>query len=296
MRSPGTPDWITPQSAGDRSERTLKAVRPAHGDRQNTGPACRTPVGVLRAAPRFEGPVCSAHCIHGSRRGATARIQSPAPVTEQKRARSRPVVEHSWCWPDHGSYIHGYHRGPHHHQPHVRRMAQRVRRSQDDDRPPRSHHAPLRHRRNRQRQLLLQEPQLTPERTSVRAACASGRATPSLRRKQCKNGQTSVDSASAIRGSVLGADRAVPVPRLFTTHVGRPSLNRLTVDGDNAGRASYFWQVRRDLRPRLARKVGQSLCLPVTLHTTVNQESRSPLTSGLGSSAAPAGSPWSRKV
>ena len=46
-------------------------------------------------------------------------------------------------------------------QPRLRRMADRVRRSQDDHGPARPHHPPLRHRRDRQRQLALQTPQLT---------------------------------------------------------------------------------------------------------------------------------------
>ena len=45
-----------------------------------------------------------------------------------------------------------------HHQSRVRRMAQRVRRRQDDDRAARPPDSPLRHRRNRQRQLALQKP------------------------------------------------------------------------------------------------------------------------------------------
>jgi DNA replication protein DnaC len=49
------------------------------------------------------------------------------------------------------------------HLPCVRRVADRIRRPQDDDCPARPHHAPLRHRRDRQRQLALQEPQLRPQ-------------------------------------------------------------------------------------------------------------------------------------
>ena len=52
------------------------------------------------------------------------------------------------------------HLGDHHHQPGLRRMAQRVRRRQDDHGAPRPAHPPLRHRRDRQRQLAAQEPQL----------------------------------------------------------------------------------------------------------------------------------------
>ena len=45
-----------------------------------------------------------------------------------------------------------------HHQSRLRRMAERVRRSQDDHRAARSPHPSLRHRRDRQRELALQEP------------------------------------------------------------------------------------------------------------------------------------------
>ena len=47
-----------------------------------------------------------------------------------------------------------------HDQPGLRRMGERVRRRQDDHRAARPAHAPLRHHRDRQRQLALQEPQI----------------------------------------------------------------------------------------------------------------------------------------
>ena len=46
-------------------------------------------------------------------------------------------------------------------QSRLRRMAERVRRPKDDHRAPRSPHAPLRHHRDRQRELALQEPRLS---------------------------------------------------------------------------------------------------------------------------------------
>jgi hypothetical protein len=49
-----------------------------------------------------------------------------------------------------------------HHQSGLLRLAAGVRRRQNDDRPARSPDTPLRHRRDRQRQLALQEPRLTP--------------------------------------------------------------------------------------------------------------------------------------
>ena len=56
--------------------------------------------------------------------------------------------------------------GDHDNQPGVRRMALRVRRCQDDHRPPRSPDPSLRHHRDRQRELALQEPRLTLPRNS----------------------------------------------------------------------------------------------------------------------------------
>ena len=50
--------------------------------------------------------------------------------------------------------------GHRHHQSCFRRMAERFRRRQDDDRPARPPDASLRHRRDRQRELALQEPRL----------------------------------------------------------------------------------------------------------------------------------------
>ena len=48
----------------------------------------------------------------------------------------------------------------HHHQPRLRRLAPGLRRRQDDHRHARPHHPPLRHRRDRQRQLALQKQSL----------------------------------------------------------------------------------------------------------------------------------------
>src|SRR5271169_1750945 len=48
-------------------------------------------------------------------------------------------------------------------------MAERVRRSQDDDGAARSPHAPLRHRRNRKRKLALQKSRLTSNHPSLKS-------------------------------------------------------------------------------------------------------------------------------
>ena len=54
------------------------------------------------------------------------------------------------------------HLDPRHHQPRLRRMAQRLRRRQDDHSAPRPADPPLRNRRDRQRKLAVQKPRLTP--------------------------------------------------------------------------------------------------------------------------------------
>jgi len=109
------------------------------------------------------------------------------------------MVEPTACSPEAG-----WKKG--HHQPRLRRVAHRVRRSQDDHRAARPHHPPLRYRRDRQRQLALQEPQLTRSENRLRAADASGRATPSLRRQQCETRAQHQPILATARGSRLNAD------------------------------------------------------------------------------------------
>jgi hypothetical protein len=58
-------------------------------------------------------------------------------------------------------------------QPRLRRMADGLRRRQDDDRAARPPHPPLRYRRNRQRKLAVQDPRLTPRCPLTRAGCAA---------------------------------------------------------------------------------------------------------------------------
>ena len=60
-----------------------------------------------------------------------------------------------------------------HHQPRLRRMAERVRRRQDDDRAARPPDPSLRHRRDRQRQLALQKPRRRSNTTRARAVSAT---------------------------------------------------------------------------------------------------------------------------
>ena len=90
-----------------------------------------------------------------------------------------------------------------HDQPRLRRMAERVRRSEDDDRAARPPHSPLRHRRDRQRKLALQKPRLIFKPSAPYAAAPApaaqpepappGRALPSVRDPsgvpiRCKSG------------------------------------------------------------------------------------------------------------
>ena len=63
--------------------------------------------------------------------------------------------------------------GHRHHQPCLRRMADGLRRRQDDHRAARPRHPSLRHRRDRQRELAPQNPRLSPAETLARDGCAS---------------------------------------------------------------------------------------------------------------------------
>lgn len=86
-----------------------------------------------------------------------------------------------------------------HHEPRLRRVAVRLRRRQDDHRTPRPADPALRHRRNRQRELALQEQALSslrpndPEPAQLRNPDPLCRATSSPR--------------DILRGSTLDADR-----------------------------------------------------------------------------------------
>jgi outer membrane receptor protein involved in Fe transport len=101
------------------------------------------------------------------------------------------------------------HQRHHHHEPRLRRVAYRVRRSQDDHGAARPRHPSLRYRRDRQRQLALQKPQLTATFAAFKnlpcAARASGRATPALRRTQRK-ALLNKPTSDPKRGSLFGSD------------------------------------------------------------------------------------------
>ena len=96
-----------------------------------------------------QGRMADYLCAHGLHRPRRARlsalrpIRRPAPVPPDQPALRADL-------------------GHRHHQPRLRRMAERLRRRQDDHRAPRPPHPSLRHRRDRQRELALQEPRLTP--------------------------------------------------------------------------------------------------------------------------------------
>ena len=80
------------------------------------------------------------------------------------------------------------HQCHHHHKPELQRMGHRLRRREDDDRAARPAHPSLRHRRDRQRELALQEARLStpsPDPTpggfaQVGAQAPPARAAPSL--------------------------------------------------------------------------------------------------------------------
>ena len=89
------------------------------------------------------------------------------------------------------------HLGDRHHQSRLRRMAERLRRPEDDHRTARPPHPPLRHRRDRQRQLALQEPRLTITPQPALAPAAQPRPAPPAR---------ALPPPRRSRGSKLDAD------------------------------------------------------------------------------------------
>ena len=96
------------------------------------------------------------------RQGRMADYLSPHGLHRPRRARLpalRPIRRPAAVPPDQPALRADL--GHRHHQPRLRRMAERLRRRQDDHGAARPPHPSLRHRRDRQRELALQEPRLT---------------------------------------------------------------------------------------------------------------------------------------
>ena len=92
--------------------------------------------------------------------------------------------------------------GDRHHQPRLRRMAERVRRREDDDGAPRPADASLRDHRDRQRELALQIPRLRPGNPLAR----TGYAIWQLRRLGPASRQSRGSILDADQGSIFSAD------------------------------------------------------------------------------------------
>ena len=99
------------------------------------------------AAPAGKAAWPTISRAHGLHRARRTRLSAVRPV---RRPAAVP--------PDQPSLR--AHLGHRHDQSRLRRMAHRVRRRQDDHRAARPPHPPLRHRRDRQRELAVQEPRL----------------------------------------------------------------------------------------------------------------------------------------
>jgi hypothetical protein len=93
--------------------------------------------------------------------GSTGRLPRPPRLRRPRRTgipAVRPGRRPAAVPPDQSAVR--AHLDPRHHQPRLRRVAERVRRREDDRGTPRSSHPSLRDHRNRQRVLAVQEPQL----------------------------------------------------------------------------------------------------------------------------------------
>ena len=97
------------------------------------------------------------------------------------------------------------HLDPRHHQPRLRRMADRVRRPEDDDGLAGPPDPPLRHRRDRQRELALQEPRLTGRTGLPRPALA-----PAAQPEPAPPGRP-LPFAPVTRGSLFGENPGSPL-------------------------------------------------------------------------------------
>ena len=93
-----------------------------------------------------------------------------------------------------------------HHQPRFRRMAERLRRREDDDGAPRSPHPSLRDHRDRQRVLALQEPRLTQSRAPPGLPRWANRPPPA------RAAPSLVRALRVTRGSLLFATWTSPTP------------------------------------------------------------------------------------
>ena len=136
--------------------------------------------------------------------------------------------------------------GHRHHQPRLRRMADRLRRRQDDHGAARSPHPPLRHRRDRQRELALQEPRLKR---------AGDRARPGSATRPAHAG------ASATEAPVQAAKRGVKVGRRSGVKFeGRLTLVRfreaMSGRSTQAEETVHCWKVRNESVGRTAGRGG----------------------------------------
>ena len=99
------------------------------------------------------------------------------------------------------------HLGHCHHQPCVRRMAQRVLRSQDGPCAARPAHPSLRDRRDRQRQLAVQEPRLIPSPDPIPAPASRLKSTDAAAALRSVMAPRSGIILITKRGSLLEADQ-----------------------------------------------------------------------------------------
>ena len=154
--------------------------------------------------------------------GTHRRLSNPPRLRHPRRARlsalrpgRRPVAVPS------GQPALRAHLDRRHHQSRFRRMAKRVRRSEDDHRAARSSHSSLRHRRDRQRELALQKPRLTSQNTAPHRPALAPAAQP----RPAPPGRALPSQRVIKKGSILDADPGVKVRRRLTAQARNVAAN-----------------------------------------------------------------------
>src|SRR5271166_540222 len=130
------------------------------------------------------------------------------------------------------------------HQPRFRRVAERIRRSKDDPRAPRPPHPPLRHHRDRQRELAFQGPRLTSKKRPLNNPRSPRLRNPDqLRRGERYRQRTSPSGDQS--WTPISGQNWTPIDRI-TGNTGKPSrldtAMRMAREADSSARSEAAGQ------------------------------------------------------